>query len=94
MRPIDADKLKCGATNYDEEGCRIWYERDIDNAPTLPNEYMRGYEAAEREYKRPTGKWIFDGVCFSTTKYKCSICHYPELEKTNYCPTCGARMEV
>lgn len=43
--------------------------------------------------ERPTGEWIFDGFCFSSSKFKCSICHYPELEKTNYCPTCGAKME-
>ena len=30
----------------------------IGNAPTVPNEYMRGYEAAKREYKRPQGEWI------------------------------------
>lgn len=51
----------------------------IENAPTVENE-------------RPTGKWISDGFCFSTQKFKCSICHLPELEKTNYCPNCGADM--
>jgi len=48
---------------------------------------------ALEERERPTGEWIFDGFCFSSSKFKCSICHYPELEKTNYCPTCGAKME-
>ena len=42
---------------------------------------------------RPTGEWISDGYCISSSKFKCSRCHFPELEKTNYCPNCGARMK-
>lgn len=42
----------------------------IDNAPTVKNEYMRGYEAAEREYKRPQGEWIK----VRPFLHKCSIC--------------------
>lgn len=93
MRPIDADALKKAVNDKKVVG-RFNTIVLIDEAPTLPVEYMRGYEAAEREYKRPTGEWISDGFCFSSSKFKCSICHYPELEKTNYCPTCGAKMEV
>lgn len=66
--------------------------------PSIENrDYPKAFDMAIKaleEQERPTGEWIFDGVCFSSFKFKCSICHYPELEKTNYCPTCGARMEA
>ena len=68
VRPIDANdlkaKIKSRYDNDDDEfdrGYNIGLEAAvdlIDNAPTVHNEYMRGYEAAEREYKRPIGKWI------------------------------------
>ena len=51
------------------------------------------YLAIKALEERPTGKWISDGFCFSSSKFKCSRCHFPELEKTNYCPNCGARMK-
>ena len=65
MRSIDADALEklfeeecageCPICCYSNEGCPCGL---IKTAPTVPNEYMRGYEAAEREYKRPTGEWV------------------------------------
>ena len=59
MRIIDATKLK--ESFWWSEVCRLSIKEIldiIDNAPTVPNEYMRGYEAAEREYKRPQGTLI------------------------------------
>ncbi len=60
MRTIDADALKFDLKRYFTEGtldgvsAKLVFNQilhDIDNAPTVRNEYMRGYEAAEREYK-------------------------------------------
>lgn len=96
MRLIDVDKLlegehfilKCksefGITEVD-----VFRREVIENAPTVPNEYMRGYEAAEREHKRPQGKWIYGNLDYST----CSNCmysnHYGDFP---FCPNCGADM--
>ena len=42
--------------------------------------------------EKPKGKWLFNGFCFSTTQYKCNQCKCSELEKTDFCPNCGADM--
>lgn len=51
----DKCAYECAICKYakDFAPCKL-----IDNAPTVPNEYMRGYEAAEREYKKPQGEWV------------------------------------
>jgi hypothetical protein len=49
---------------------------------------------------RPTGRWIvYDVVKFGdfvgTEKYECSKCHHRVgVFKGNFCPNCGAKMEV
>lgn len=65
----------------------------IDNAPTVPNEYMRGYEAAEREYKRPQGEWIIVKDERYGDNVKCPFCG-KELAGTdlNFCCKCGAKL--
>lgn len=70
----------------------------IDNAPTVPNEYMRGYEAAEREYKKPTGKWIkhIDNLYPEDSTEECPFCHEEQRlvgNDDNFCPYCGAKMQ-
>ena len=93
MRLIDADELKKALRNPDDKRylsesiISLVFER-IDNAPTVPNEYMRGYEAAEREYKRPQGEWQLYGMI-----YYCSNCGKDcEQGGNNYCGQCGADM--
>jgi len=43
------------------------------------------------------GRWVADGDGYHWT-YNCSICGwkdgYPFNERHNYCPNCGAKMEV
>lgn len=67
----------------------------IDNIPTVPNEYMRGYEAAEREYKRSRGEWIYDRKSLMiVSPYKCSNCGmHTDDEEDNFCWFCGAKMK-
>ena len=55
--------------------------------------YKKGYEDAKKEFERPKGEWKYDGFCVTTTQYKCNKCEYSTLEKTNFCPNCGARMK-
>lgn len=47
---------------------------------------------------RPTGKWInhFDDVFPEESTIECSVCHkhQPIGIDENYCPNCGAKMEV
>lgn len=89
MRTIDADALKY--KNLAEVNGRLTYvltPEEINNASTVKNEYMRGYEAAEREYKRPQGEWKLHGMI-----YYCSECGHECGESgDNYCGNCGADM--
>lgn len=65
-----------------------------ENAPAVPNEYMRGYEAAEREYKRPTGKWIKSiDILTDRDGFTCSRCRMSNTIDKPYCPNCGAKMK-
>ena len=94
--------------NGQYEDVEIVYSSDIDNAPTidpfkdksleqLMDEcFNRGYQKAVRH-----GKWIRDGI----DKWRCSLCgagnNYAyewsvrgEKMQDNYCPNCGARMDM
>lgn len=38
-------------------------------------------------------EWIYDGGRMMITyRYKCSACFQRSIERTNFCPHCGARM--
>lgn len=107
MRPIDADALRermyheAFETDTDmqrwDSGCWIRYklfENCLESMPTVSPDEVRG-----------VGKWIH-----FTRKYisgvndegvpmiRCSVCDYTQFESsrssTNYCPSCGAKMEV
>lgn len=42
------------------------------------------------------GHWIEHKSAFEQyepTTYECSLCHAISLHRSNYCPTCGARMD-
>ena len=81
------------------EGIREW----IDNAPTVEFTEEQAIDKLhetgwlvrhDKEMtERPQGEWEFNGFCFSTTQYKCNKCEYPTLERTNFCPHCGADMQ-
>lgn len=42
------------------------------------------------------GRWIYEETCgvISLNGYECSVCHNYNGRATNYCPHCGAYMEV
>lgn len=105
MRIINADKLYIDCMTID--GKFAISQSQIANAPTIPNEYMRGYEAAEREHKRPTGEWdIVDAEGGIIWDCVCTECGHDPQEYINgtedwwltkshlpiFCPNCGARI--
>lgn len=52
-------------------------------------EWLRELKA----YKEaPQGEWMYDGFCVTTSQYKCSVCRMPSLDRSKFCPNCGARM--
>ena len=75
----------------------------IDNAPTVSKKELQKifYETAEKpELKevpseRPQGKWIpnYTSQFFNPGK-QCSLCGKIVEFSENYCPQCGARMEI
>jgi hypothetical protein len=42
--------------------------------------------AKEALQERPKGRWIFEDIDY----FRCSECGSYEVDKTNYCPNCGA----
>ena len=106
MRPIDADSLKYRRKDYggyddvpDEErkrGILFLLKEDIDAAPTIDTVKH--------------GQWIKmsdrDGIywaCSECGEDLLRFSHYTEfdllprlksIDRTNYCPNCGARMDL
>ena len=83
--------------------CAIWHYpnlsflSDYDHAHELAEDALKRLPPAKPE--RKTGKWIKVGQSFvypdKFRNYMCSECGC-DIEKTkyNYCPWCGAKMEV
>jgi len=106
MRLIDADKLYPDCMTKD--GTLAISQSQIANAPTVESEttrlsliddirqkqisadkaWLEGYEKAKREI--PHGKWVE----LRSYDYKCSLCGNSMMDKWNYCPDCGAQMDL
>lgn len=96
MRPIDANALKKEAITFnlgtEDYPCieKIIYKSDIDEAPTLdvaPVVHAR-WEEGNGEWVEMLGDWYLKST------YICSNCHEEESRKTDYCPNCGAKMDL
>ena len=91
MRLIDADALKEAIKNdmyvvdYGVEGAiygMYWsgIENAIDEQPTV---------------EQKAGKWLIaEKDRYMVHSVRCSVCGYCISWMANYCPNCGARMEV
>lgn len=101
VRLIDANALKAKIkSRYDNDdaefdrGYNIGLEAAvnlIDSAPTVTPDMAQvlAYESGKASAERPTGKWVeYEGY------FKCSCCKAFNSVASNYCPKCGARMEV
>ena len=92
MRLIDADELR----------------RDVLELPNCPNGYSDTYDKSmilALVDEVPTvdaepvkhGHWIFnpkDAIEMMFTLPKCSECGAESADGGNYCPNCGAKMEI
>lgn len=89
MRLIDADALM-GRTNgifNDGEGIHYIDVADVETAPTIEAEPVRHGRWVEQQIKSVDSEEIS----------KCSVCCYPVSTmwgKTNFCPNCGAKMDL
>ena len=80
----------------------------IDDAPTVEVGYFSNCASCERVVKirenRPQGEWIETDVLWEDNcgggmgydygyYFKCSACGKKVVDKTNFCPNCGAAMQ-
>lgn len=54
--------------------------------------YRQGYEDGSKSAEK-TGHWI-ETDNYDPCWYMCSECHRRTDDKSDYCPNCGAKMEV
>lgn len=88
VKQYDTDLLNMKETTKEEADEILEY---IRNAPIGPIEPM----SIEQLPKR--GKWIYkpkDAIEMMFTLPKCSVCGHESSDANNYCPNCGAKMEV
>lgn len=98
MRLIEEDALLQvpnvrKVTEYDESGEFITYlavpVEAIEKAPTIEAEPVRHGKWERWLDKEPD---IYGWVPLDTIV--CSVCNQPHRTKTNYCPNCGAKMDL
>ena len=87
-RLIDANALKLKAWPEEVTGEGIIYVEDIDNAPTVDAVEVVHGRWIEKQEPIP---WCEDDVDIF---YECSMCHCHTQAVTNYCPSCGAKMDL
>lgn len=68
-----------GAINY-------WFERN--SMPQIGEGILYGIPSADKQQ----GEWKYQFRDSENEEYRCSLCNYPQCYKSNYCPSCGARM--
>ena len=78
------DVIREMSQRYTDESLAEFAYNIISNIPTADVQPVR------------RGKWLeiagYDG--WGETIYRCSECKITEWVKSNFCPNCGARMEV
>lgn len=106
QRYIDADAFEAdyrkkyctGCENNNGIKCKACWVDDmlgeLDDAPTVSPEEVRG----DGRWIHFTRKYISGVDDEGVPMIRCSVCDYTQFESsrssTNYCPSCGAQMEV
>lgn len=86
MRLIDADALKAKAHADTDSGEGFVWVQDIDEAPTVDAvPVVHGRWEAEVDEDEDWGEMEY---------HKCSVCGKFRFWETNYCPSCGATMDL
>lgn len=107
VRLIDASRLEeafakectteCPICSYYNDDAEVDVEchcKLITNAPTIAKcgRTSDGFPFMDLRPK-PIGKWIKTDNRWNTGLWRCSYCDSFYDVKTNYCPTCGAKMK-
>ena len=84
MRPIDADALEKSLENY-------------SNSHGLINAFVEFLNVMDEVHTldvKPVvhGGWI-EEKGFTVDTWECDQCHEAQTKKSNFCPSCGAKME-
>lgn len=97
MRLIDADELMEHVWR-DKLDSRELIAEMIDNAPTvkeIPTKIPINIFKQLISQQSKTGKWIDrSGGDPTDSNVSCNLCNKWFPQSTNYCPNCGAKMEV
>lgn len=86
MRPIDADALPISFDGNTVSVRKI----DLENAPTL--DVAQVVYACWEDGPGYSAEILRDWYMYNT--YICSNCREEEKRKSNYCPNCGAIMDL
>lgn len=90
-RLIDANALERNV--WLDGACLVIAVSEVDNAPTVDAvEVAHGrWISVDSSYWR----WAHDGGhTVEHITYRCSECSRKSIIKTNYCPNCGAKMDL
>ena len=107
MRPIDADRAleivrDQGIAHPNAYHLTNYATIILREAPTIEAEPVRhGRWVIEKRHTVSRNPYIDDNYFASATCSECDFCihaetksfGYPDLNTTNYCPNCGARMD-
>ena len=74
---------RCSNEYCGKESCPIWKAPAADVVPVV---HGRWIESKEHIY-------LTDSVCKEWINFYCSECDVPNNSPTDFCPSCGARMD-
>ena len=90
--------LRCCSSKSGCIGCKL--SEVYDCTADLTRDAAAAIEALQAEVERldpKRGEWIYkpkDAIEMMFTLPKCSVCGHESSDANNYCPRCGAKMEV
>ena len=95
QRLIDATQIENKIAKWVEELSHDFDDRDELNGVYSCLAEIQSAPTIDPESLRPHGKW--EDACYYHDRplcYECSNCGLKLMYKPNYCPNCGAKMEI